>query len=189
MSQDLSTKDRIRQEALHLFAEQGIAAVSVKQIAAAVGMTASNLYAHYKSRDDLIEDLFCAGYADYGRRLAEVAGRPAPFHDRLEAMVRLICRLHDEDADLFRFLLLTQHRNLPGIDARSPLNPVEIVQRTVESAIAAGDIPAARDPAVTAAAVIGCVLQPAVFCTYGRLGRTMTEAADDIVALCGKLVS
>ena len=188
MSQDLSTKDRIRREALHLFAEQGVAAVSVKQIAAAVGMTASNLYAHYKSRDQLVEDLFCTGYEEYGRRLAEVAGRSAPFSERLEAMIRLISRLHDEDADLFRFLLLNQHRSLPGIDSRSPLNPVEIVQRTIEGAIAAGDIPA-RDPAVTAAAVIGCVLQPAVFCTYGRLGRTMTEAADDIVALCGKLVS
>lgn len=181
-------KDRIRQEALRLFAARGVDAVSVKQIAEAVGMTPPNLYAHYQSRDALVRDLFLTGYAAYAERLREVAAGPGPFRVRLEAMVRLICKLHDEDTDLFRFLMLTQHVNLKGVGANSKDNPVKVVQDFVEAAIGAGEVPASH-PATVAAAVIGVVLQAATFNMYGRLGRSMRDAADDIVALCLKVVS
>lgn len=48
-----TTKRRILTEALKLFAAQGYDAVSVEQIAAAVGIKAPSLYKHYKSKRDI----------------------------------------------------------------------------------------------------------------------------------------
>ena len=48
--EQISTRQRILEEALTLFAEMGFAAVSVGQIAQAVGIKAPSLYKHYKSK-------------------------------------------------------------------------------------------------------------------------------------------
>ena len=178
-----TTKDRIRSEAQRLFVERGVDAVSVRDIARAVGMSAANLYAHYKSRDELVADLFVTGLAEYGRRLSEAAKTPGDVRPRVEAMVRLICLLHSEDEIRFRFLLLTQHRNLSGIDRNADSNPVEVVQRTISAAMKAGEIPAG-DPALIAAAIVGIVIQAATFHVYGRIDRSLSEMSDEIVALC-----
>ena len=58
-----SPKDRIKREAMRLFVEHGVDAVSMRDIADAVGMKAPSLYAHFRSRDELIGELFHASYA------------------------------------------------------------------------------------------------------------------------------
>jgi len=175
------TKEIIREKALALFSERGIDGVSVRDIAAAVGMSPPNLYAHYKSKDALVGDLFHAGYSDYGRRLAELAAGPGTPGRRLAAMVREICRLHDEDTALFQFLLLNHHPALRGIAADSPLNPIEIVHRFLAENVPLGNA------AVLAAAVVGAVVQSATFHHYGRLSASLSASADDLVALCGRV--
>src|SRR5271155_5745930 len=115
MRHGAETHDKIRREAMRLFVARGVDAVSLRDIADAAGVRPSTLYVHWPSRDALIADLFASGYAEYGRRVAEVAASPAPFRQRFAAIVRLICRLQAEDETLFNFLLLTQHRQLTQI--------------------------------------------------------------------------
>lgn len=59
MKQD-DTKREIIEKALELFSERGYDAVSVGEIAAAVGIKAPSLYNHYKSKqaifDAIVED-------------------------------------------------------------------------------------------------------------------------------------
>ena len=50
MKKDETTKQRILSEALKLFASKGYEAVSVAQIAGAVGIKAPSLYKHYDSK-------------------------------------------------------------------------------------------------------------------------------------------
>lgn len=174
-----ATRERIRREAMRLAVERGVEAVSVRDIAAAVGMKASNLYAHWRSREELLRELFADGYAEYGRALADV--RPGPVRERLPAMVRLICRLHDEDTVRFRFLLLTQHAAMAAVEAGR--TPVDVVQAALADAMATGELPA-RDPALMAAAVVGIVLQAATFHLYGRVPQPMAALADELAAAC-----
>lgn len=54
----LTTKERILQEALELFSRYGYDAVSVEQIAKAVGIRAPSLYKHYKSKQDIFDAIF-----------------------------------------------------------------------------------------------------------------------------------
>ena len=55
ISNEVSTKEKFVIEALRLFSEQGYEAVSVAEIAGAVGCSAPALYKHYKSKKQLLE--------------------------------------------------------------------------------------------------------------------------------------
>lgn len=181
-----TSKDRIRHAAIGLFAERGIDAVSQRDIAAAAGVQVSTLYAHWAGgRDQLIGELFVAGYADYAAALRHAAAPHAAFAPALDAMVRAICRLHGEDGALFAFLLLSQHRSLPRVAGGEDANPVDVLQRRVEAAIAAGEIPPA-EPALLTAAIVGVLVQAATFRLYGRLPRDLPAMADELSALCAR---
>ena len=54
---DKTSKEKILKEAQKLFAEHGYFAVSMSEIASKAGMTKSNLYHHFKNKDDLYEQL------------------------------------------------------------------------------------------------------------------------------------
>lgn len=183
MSRGADTRARIKQEATRLFVDRGVDAVSVRDIAEAVGMKPSNLYAHFRSREELVRELFAEGYAEYGRRLRGVPG--TGFSERLPAMIHLICRLHDQDTTRFRFLLLSQHAVLSGVDAGD--TPVDVVQEAFVDAIGRGEVPAG-DPAVLTAMVVGVVLQAATFRMYGRIGADLTSLAPQLGDACLRLV-
>jgi AcrR family transcriptional regulator len=180
-------RETIKTEALRLFAQRGVDAVSVQDIATACDMAKPNLYAHFASKDALVRALFEEGYREYGRQMREALGQPGPFRQRIGQLVRLICRLHDEDSLRFRFILMTQHANLPHTRL-GEANPVEIVIALVSRAMEAGEIPP-RDPVMVAACIVGLVLQPATFLQYGRLTGKLAAMADDIVAMCMRVAS
>lgn len=180
-------REAVRREALRLFAEHGIDAVSIRDIAAAAAMSAANIYAHHASKEALVTTLFREGYAEYGRLLADAAaGAGRPFRGRLDAMIRLICRLHDEDAIRFRFLITAQHAQIRDI-ARNTDNPVEIICRAVAEAMAEGAVPAG-DHDLLGLAVIGVVVQAATGHLYGRLTGGLVGRADILADLCWRLL-
>lgn len=51
----MTTKDKILKEAFYLFSEQGFHAVSVRDIARAVGIKESSLYNHFKNKQDIFD--------------------------------------------------------------------------------------------------------------------------------------
>jgi AcrR family transcriptional regulator len=178
------TRERIRLEALQLFAERGVSAVSVRDIAGACGMTAANLYAHYKSKDALVSELFHEGYTSYGRRVSEAASHQG-FHTQIKEIVNTICGLHAENTLLFRFLVMTQHDFLRFVE-RDGDNPVEVIRSVVAQAMERGDVPA-RDPDLVALAVVGIIVQAATGCLYGRLDGGLLERAGDLADMCWKV--
>lgn len=54
---DKSTRDIILEEALNLFAQKGYAAISMRDIASAVGIKASSIYYYFKGKDELFSAL------------------------------------------------------------------------------------------------------------------------------------
>ncbi len=182
----LSTKDRIRQAAIRLFAERGIDAVSQRDIAAAAEVQVSTLYGHWPGgREHLIGDLFVAGYASYAEHLRLAAAPHSGFAPALDAMVHAICRLHGEDRSMFAFLLLSQHQGLDRVSGGEAGNPVDVLQRHVERAMAAHEIPPG-EPALITAAIVGVLVQAATFHLYGRLPQDLPTMADDLCTLCAR---
>ena len=61
----MSTKERILDAALTLFAENGYDGTSVEQIANIVGIKAPSLYKHYKGKEDILNALIDSAEARY----------------------------------------------------------------------------------------------------------------------------
>src|SRR5690606_13545594 len=57
-NQTLSTKEKILHASLHLFNENGTDAVTVRHIAAKIGISHGNLCYHFKRKEDIIYALF-----------------------------------------------------------------------------------------------------------------------------------
>lgn len=80
-----------------LFATRGYHGVSVRDIATAMGVQPSSLYAHYPSKDELYGDLVLLANEEIATRLREAAlvAEPAP-DAALAALVRAYVEFHAE---------------------------------------------------------------------------------------------
>jgi AcrR family transcriptional regulator len=165
----------VERAAIELFAANGVDGVSIGEVAARAGVSQGALYRHYRSKEDLAWNLFAAAYLRTGAELGEIRGRERGFRNRVGAMVGHFCALYDRDPALFRFMLIAQHDLLPriGPDQRTP---VDEVAETVGDAIRAGEIPAVN-PLAGAAAILGVILQTAIFHIYGRLPGALSPRA------------
>jgi AcrR family transcriptional regulator len=105
------TRPRLRETALRLFARHGFAAVSMRQIAAEVGVQAGALYLYTPDKQALLFDLM----RDHLEHLlADWAPPPASPEQQLESFVRHHIRYHLDRPDLV-FIAYMELRNLePG---------------------------------------------------------------------------
>jgi AcrR family transcriptional regulator len=176
------THERIDLAALQLFADKGVDRTTINDIAAAAGIAEGTIYRHYTSKDELIWQLFSANYVELAWRLDRLQQRVPGLRGKLEVMVTAFCTLFERDPDMFSFLLLVQHGQLPRVTPEMK-TPVQVVRQAIDRAMARGEI-ARQDPELATAMVFGIVLQPATFKVYGRLTQPMTELAGSLAAAC-----
>ena len=160
-------KERVERAAIELFAARGIDGVSIADIAGAAGVSQGALYRHYRGKDELAAQLFTSAYRRAGEELAAIGAAERSFAECIGAMVAHFCALFDRDPALFRFMLISQHDLLPRIDGAGAA-PVAAIETAIAGAIDRGEI-AAVDIGVAAAAIMGIILQTALFHLYGRL--------------------
>jgi AcrR family transcriptional regulator len=168
-------KEKVDRAAIQLFATRGVDGVSIADIAAAAGVAQGALYRHYRSKDELAGSLFVEAYRRTGEELTAIAASEPDFASRIGAMIAHFCALYDRDAALFRFMLMAQHDVLPELDDHG-FAPVAAVEGAIVEAIEAGEIPAV-DSAAASAAIMGIVLQTALFHVYGRLAGALAPRA------------
>ena len=177
MARSTGVKDRVERAATELFAARGVDGVSIGEIASLAGVSQGALYRHYPSKEDLAWALFSTAYLRTGVELDEIRAREPGFRDRVAAMTAHFCALYDNDPALFRFMLIAQHNLLPRV--REQRTPVDAIAETVGEAVQAGGI-APVDPLNGAAAILGVILQTAVFHIYGRLAGRLSPRAPSL---------
>jgi len=125
------TGPRIRAEALRLFARHGFAAVSMRQIAAAVGLQAGALYLYTPDKETLLLDLLKGHMDDLLAAWAQVPAAPTPLA-QLETFVRFHIRFHLDRPEAV-FLSYMELRNL------GPANfaAIEALRRAYENELEA----------------------------------------------------
>jgi len=181
MRDGTATRERIEQTAMRLFVSQGVTETSIRDIAQGAGIAEGALYRHYRGKDELINELFFRHYAAFARQLDDIQASHAHTRDKLAAMIEECCRVFDEDPVLFRFLLLVQHHALQRVEG--PGTPVEVVRAVLAQGMAKGEI-LKDDPDLATALVMGVIIQPATFKTYGRLTGAMRPLAGRLAAAC-----
>jgi AcrR family transcriptional regulator len=103
------TGPKVRQAALELFAKQGYAAVSMRQIATEVGVQAGALYNYTPDKQSLLFDLMQSHMTELLAALPTDDDRPAL--DRLEQFVRFHIAFHHDRPDAV-FIANMELRNL-----------------------------------------------------------------------------
>lgn len=126
------TGPRLREAALHLFARDGYAAVSMRQIAAEIGVQAGALYLYTADKQSLLFDLMHAHMVDLLAAWAEAAPPHPDAVARLEHFARFHIGFHAARADAV-FIAYMELRNLtPENFAR-----VEALRRRYEAELEA----------------------------------------------------
>ncbi|MDO4468175.1 MAG: TetR/AcrR family transcriptional regulator [Bacillota bacterium] len=126
----MGTKEKIRIEALRLFSQRGYDAVSVEQIATAVGIKAPSLYKHYKSKKEIFNAIFeetDRRYETFIETISiDVSDPQESIHvfkkitveDLMEKVRSLIhYSLHDEYVSLFRKMMTIEQFRTPELSA------------------------------------------------------------------------
>lgn len=125
-----TTKQKILTEALKLFSQHGYEAVSVEQIANAVGIKAPSLYKHYKGKQDIFNAIFAEMQRRYDKQTEKMelhfknaATDQKRFAtvkaDDLAKEVQELVRysLHDEFVSRFRRLMTIEQFRSPELSA------------------------------------------------------------------------
>ena len=95
----LQTASTIRKEAERLFAARGYAAVSMRDIAEAVGIRVGGLYNHFATKQDILRDLLVRHMDELLAAWAQADPSDAPAAARLTAFARFHIRYHFERPD------------------------------------------------------------------------------------------
>lgn len=127
MKQD-DTKQKILDKALELFSERGYDAVSVGEVAKAVGIKAPSLYNHYKSKQAIFEAIVEAAAIRYERDTDKIeihtsdAARDVPSFEKisLEALTAKVCEmfsysLHDDTISRLRRMITIEQFRSPEL--------------------------------------------------------------------------
>ena len=142
----MSTKERILQEALTLFAENGYDGTGVEQIAEKVGIKAPSLYKHFKGKEDILNALIDSAEEYYEESFGSeqhIGEIPENRDDFVRAtMSRIAFTMHDPMIRKIRkFLVQEQFRNerLAEITTRHQLVGIQkMYEKIIEGMMKSG---------------------------------------------------
>jgi AcrR family transcriptional regulator len=87
VTQAVDRRDVILERAADLFARQGVAATTVREIADAVGILSGSLYHHFASKDDIVDAIVGSFMDDLVSRYDEVLAATDDSAERLRGLV------------------------------------------------------------------------------------------------------
>ncbi|PHV69718.1 hypothetical protein CS063_14060 [Sporanaerobium hydrogeniformans] len=114
----MTTKEKILLESMKLFSVQGFTAVSVRTIAAAVGVRDSALYKHFKSKQEILEGIVEESKIRFLKKYQELEIEKMKFDDVVETCMKMFTfQMQDEWITMFRRLLMIEQFNSPQMAA------------------------------------------------------------------------
>ena len=161
----MSTKDKILEEALTLFAENGYDGTGVEQIAEKVGIKAPSLYKHFKGKEDIMNALIDSAEAHYESSFgsSEHIGKLPESRDDFvrTTMSRIAFTMHDPMIRKIRkFLVQEQFRNdrLAEITTRHQLVGIQKMYEKIIEGMMKSGLFIHDDPALLAIELVSPVV-------------------------------
>jgi TetR/AcrR family transcriptional regulator, cholesterol catabolism regulator len=138
----LPTRDRLAVEAARMFAQRGYHGTSVSDLAAALGIQKSSLYAHISRKADLLADVALAGAAAFHAAL-DALPEEAAGGERLELALRAHLAVVESQLDVAT-VWLQEWRYLTGeardVFLRERHRYEERIRDLFEAAVRSGDL-------------------------------------------------
>jgi TetR/AcrR family transcriptional regulator, cholesterol catabolism regulator len=177
----LPTRDRLTVEAARMFAQRGYHGTSVSDLAAALGIQKSSLYAHISGKADLLAEIALAGAAAFHAALDALPDEAAA-GERLELALRAHLTVVESQLDVAT-VWLQEWRYLTGeardVFLRERHRYEERIRDLFEAAVRSGDL--RRDLDVDDATL--------VFLSVANWAYTWLMPETDVAGLTSRLMS
>lgn len=153
-------KDEILEQAAHLFAERGYEAVSLLEIAQAVGLSKTTLYHYFDSKDEILGTLIATTISQLNEFIAASIPANSPPEAKLTAFMEAQAEFFEQHIPQFK-VLLSQIGSLTDPVARDAAVAWRVryengIRRIVEEGVDSGAFTAVRPNAVVRA-VLGSI--------------------------------
>ena len=106
------TRERILTVAYRTLRKQGVASLSLRQVAGKIGVTPMAIYRHFRNKDDLVEALVASGFARWETYLAE-AVRAEDAWARIERAFLAYAEFALAEPRLFELMFMTPRSRVP----------------------------------------------------------------------------
>jgi AcrR family transcriptional regulator len=113
-SPDSSAAERMRRAAIEAFAENGYGGSSTRQIAKRLNMSATAMYPHYRSKEELLYAIALEGHSSLLAALKETDDPAASFTERLRAVVAAFAAWHGRNHKQARVVQYELHGLTPA---------------------------------------------------------------------------
>ena len=111
---DSAAAERMRRAAIEAFAESGYGGSSTRQIAKRLNMSATAMYPHYRSKEELLYAIALEGHSSLLAALKGADDPAASFTERLRAVVAAFAAWHAENHKQARVVQYELHGLTPA---------------------------------------------------------------------------
>ncbi len=174
-------RQEILRAALELFAEKGVRATTIKDIARRARVAEGALYRHWKGKEELATELFCENMRHFKDCLAaEVEGFKGT-RLRLKRAVEAFYAFAEKEPMIYRFLIQASHQELSYLLPRTP-KPIDLFITIVQEGIQSGELKNI-EPSLSVAFIIGTVIKLSDFRRMGVIQRGLGDYIDPLIEL------
>jgi AcrR family transcriptional regulator len=176
------TKRRdILRAALELFAEKGVRATTIKDIARKAKVAEGALYRHWKGKEELAQELFRENMRHFKACLeAEIEGFRGT-KMRLKRAIGAFYTFAEKEPRVYRFLIQTSNHELKLVSSETP-KPLDLFMRIISEGINAGEVREV-DPPLATAFILGAVTKLPDFKGMGVIKGGLEDYIGPLVEL------
>ncbi len=168
----------IIEAAIRLFSEKGIKATTVKEIAREADVAEGTLYCHWKSKDELAEEIFLEKMKRFKEDLEKELHGVVGTKNKLRKAIVAFYAFADREPLLYKFLILTSHYELRKLLPKTP-KPLEVIGGIVAEGIVAGDLKPIELP-FAGAIIVGTITKLSDFNRMGVIMKDLDEYIDPV---------
>ena len=186
----MTKRDAICDAALELFAEKGIEATTIRDIAQRADAAEGTLYRHFKGKDDLAGWLYQRCAQELQSRLADATATATTPKETLEALIRGVFEFFGDRPTSCTYLLSNRSENAGG-DGEASTDvppPLGVFVEVIETGQAQGAFQNEEAP-LLAGWILAMVQRTVLFLKAGTLNVSRTSAIDRTVHGALRLVT
>jgi len=188
-SGDPLSKQKILRAALHLFAQRGVHAVTVREIAAEAGYTNPALFKFFATKDALAMHLFERCYLQLFERLYQACKGRSAFEDRLAAILEVFFSQIEHDADAFLFIQDHVRVMWPHVSRQTRKKSILwLIRSVLQQGVRKGEVIGGLDIDLLVAAITGTLQQYARMVQFGEFKGQVRERLPEMSAIIRRIV-
>ena len=190
MARPAIKKQDIENGAIRLFATNGLAGTTIKDIATEAGVTEGALYRHYSGKNEMARELYSREAKIFFSGFKPILDDEAKtFPQRMHDVISFIYDYYQENPDRLIFVVLTR-QSFPGQAERGAsqvfdrdMMIAEYFRKEMERGTTEKD-----DPLLIMALIRGMILEPIMMHRCGSLNQWPAKYVNEITQACLKVL-